>query len=318
MKLDQFIELVKTPSQTGEEHIPSIEKILSDYPYFQTAHLLYAKALHSTNHINYRNTLKKTAVIAGNRTVLYRLIQLPHEVSKNAIVKQEEVKPVVTEKAETLVTMGAVSNVSITYDVIPTIKSEAQTKITEEKSKIISDEPVEEKVVKHQAEKQESLEEIILQPMFGAYIDTEILKVTEKESPETSEKSFTDWLHTVAEHTPVIDNSLKSTAKQEEKAEEQQKARSKTEKQQMLDKLLSEDLRISKIAPDKNFYAATEKTRSSVIENEDLVTETLAKIYRIQGNNSKAVRAYEILSLKFPEKSAYFATLIKEIKNSNK
>src|ERR1700757_4629828 len=93
MKMEQFIELVKTPSQTGEQHIPSIEKILSDYPYFQTAHLLYAKALHSSNHINYRNTLKKTAVVAGNRTVLYRLIQSP-------VALVQEVAPVVKEETK--------------------------------------------------------------------------------------------------------------------------------------------------------------------------------------------------------------------------
>src|ERR1700751_4354383 len=101
MKLEQFIELVKTPSQMTEEHIPSIEKILNDYPYFQTAHLLYAKALHSSNHINYRNTLKKTAVIAGSRTVLYRLMQLPEMQIKVAETKQEEIKPIVIEKVET-------------------------------------------------------------------------------------------------------------------------------------------------------------------------------------------------------------------------
>src|ERR1035437_9213757 len=148
MKLEQFIELVKTPSQTSEEHIPSIEKILSDYPYFQTAHLLYAKALHSSNHINYRNTLKKTAVIAGNRTVLYRLMQLPNEEVKTVITKQEEVKPVITEKAE-----KTVSNVSITYDVIPAIKSDKTETVKEPEVKIIEPE-----TVKYQAEKQESLE----------------------------------------------------------------------------------------------------------------------------------------------------------------
>jgi len=45
-----------------------------------------------------------------------------------------------------------------------------------------------------------------------------------------------------------------------------------------------------------------------------LVTETLAQIYLKQENPEKAIWAYEQLQLKFPEKKAYFANLIEQIK----
>jgi len=48
------------------------------------------------------------------------------------------------------------------------------------------------------------------------------------------------------------------------------------------------------------------------------VTETLAEIYLNQGLWDKAINAYEILSLKYPEKSGFFADRIKEIKKHNK
>ena len=54
------------------------------------------------------------------------------------------------------------------------------------------------------------------------------------------------------------------------------------------------------------------------LEEFDIVTETLAKIYAEQGFISLAVNAYEKLILRDREKSAYFADCIKQIKFKNK
>jgi predicted Zn-dependent protease len=61
-------------------------------------------------------------------------------------------------------------------------------------------------------------------------------------------------------------------------------------------------------------------TEKSDTENEELITETLAAIYFEQNNYEKALSAYKKLSLKYPEKSIYFAARIEEIekiKNTN-
>ncbi len=49
--------------------------------------------------------------------------------------------------------------------------------------------------------------------------------------------------------------------------------------------------------------------------NEEFVTETLALIYSQQGYYKKALGIFEKLSLKYPEKSTYFAAQIEKIKN---
>ena len=47
----------------------------------------------------------------------------------------------------------------------------------------------------------------------------------------------------------------------------------------------------------------------------DFCTETLAQIYADQGYPEQAKQIYSRLSLRFPEKSAYFAALIEKLKN---
>ncbi|HEX2900471.1 MAG TPA: hypothetical protein VHS96_12190 [Bacteroidia bacterium] len=48
--------------------------------------------------------------------------------------------------------------------------------------------------------------------------------------------------------------------------------------------------------------------------DDEWVTETLARIYEKQGNRNKAVKIYDKLRLRFPEKNGYFADLIEKLK----
>ncbi len=69
----------------------------------------------------------------------------------------------------------------------------------------------------------------------------------------------------------------------------------------------------------KNKETITENkqnTLSNLSKNEntdDLMTETLAKLYLEQGHFEQAIRAYQILRLKYPKKSSLFASEIKKI-----
>ena len=70
----------------------------------------------------------------------------------------------------------------------------------------------------------------------------------------------------------------------------------------------------NKELPKKEFFSPTNTALESLTENNNLMTETLAKVYLEQGHYEKAITAYEILSLKYPQKSSLFANQIKAIK----
>ena len=68
----------------------------------------------------------------------------------------------------------------------------------------------------------------------------------------------------------------------------------------------------------KKFFTAPNAAKQSLIENEELVTPTLAKVYFEQHHYEKAINAYKKLILKYPKKSTFFAAQIELIKNKIK
>ncbi len=87
-------------------------------------------------------------------------------------------------------------------------------------------------------------------------------------------------------------------------------------KDDLVDKFIHDQPRIQQNKT--SFFNPVNMAKKSVQDSDEFITETLAKIYVKQGNISKGIRAYQKLSLKFPEKSAYFAALIEELKRTPK
>ena len=78
----------------------------------------------------------------------------------------------------------------------------------------------------------------------------------------------------------------------------------------IIDSFIKQNPKISRVSKD------ADKKEVNIIEKQDsyLMTETLAKVYLEQKKYENAIKAYEILSLKYPEKSGFFADQIKRIR----
>jgi hypothetical protein len=75
---------------------------------------------------------------------------------------------------------------------------------------------------------------------------------------------------------------------------------------------------VPKISFEKTSEKQEDLTKKQSFDAQTLMTETLAEVYVKQGKLKKAKKAYEILALKYPEKSSFFANQIKKIKNKLK
>ena len=153
------------------------------------------------------------------------------------------------------------------------------------------------------------------QPVVDALeqsILTSIKKATTNEEQKAEEKlaigkplefsknekhSFQEWLQ-LSRLKPIVREETKSSSDDKKK------------KLDLINKFIENNPKITPIAKD-----ATVPIIEVISEDTShLMTETLARVYLEQKKYSKAIQAYEILILKYPEKSSFFANRISDIK----
>jgi tetratricopeptide (TPR) repeat protein len=158
------------------------------------------------------------------------------------------------------------------------------------------------------------MEEVIVLPEIETTAtpeETEIIEPTSEEKLEigkplpftpSERHSFQEWLQ-LTKFAPI------------EREIEEKNTSNDPEKQKKLD-IIDKFIEANpKIAPVKETTKPPANINKSVEEPTHLMTETLAKVYLEQKKYTKAIQAYEILILKYPEKSSFFADRINEIKN---
>ena len=141
---------------------------------------------------------------------------------------------------------------------------------------------------------------------------------------QINDADFTSWLKTLKSDEPMKEEeipALEPVALKEEISftletdvvpQEPKKIDPVKEKKiELIDKFL--EVR-PKITPRKEDFSLLNIADNPESDDNQFVTETLAKVYLAQGHLNKAIEAYEILGLKYPEKNTFFADRIRDIK----
>ena len=118
------------------------------------------------------------------------------------------------------------------------------------------------------------------------------LNVKKIEFKNSEPHSFNEWMQLI-QQKPIIREENKPT------------------KIDLIDKFITSK---PKIKPVDKAAQNLDISNESSSSNDSLMTETLAKVYLDQKKYESAIKAYRILSLKYPEKSSFFANRIKGIK----
>ncbi|PKB16001.1 tetratricopeptide repeat protein [Flavobacterium sp. 5] len=312
MNVSSYNYLLNQPEEIDETQTVALEKVLDEFPFFQSARALRLKGLYNQNSYKYNFALKIAAAHTTDRSVLFDFIT---SESFTAIQKKTYEK-----KIEELLNITVVGSQIIEKEEIPAVKTtplehSILTSIKEANTNPIPNNSL----FIDKIEIDKNIEQSILDTIKEATptkieeVPTEAEKKLEIGKPIDFSKfethSFHQWLQ-ISRIEPIIRENPKedpSMAIEPDPIIEENKKK----KAELINKFIETSPKIPPIKPGVVFTPSLDLNKE---DNSYLMTETLAKVYLEQKKYQKAIQAYEILILKYPEKSSFFADRIKDIK----
>ncbi len=275
MNRQQFVKYIQSPDLLNGETLSTIQDLVEDYPYCQSAQILYTLNLYKEENIKFSNQLKIAAAYASDRQIFkYHITSLDGEVliadpperseKSYAEVEIEETKEsVIPDDADIQKLISILRNKILISINNPTTDSGSVSTLVSELEKLLGD-------IGARPESKQEKEELDFKPVISEY-------------------NF-DHL----DDLPFGENE-KQTNKE------------------LIDKFISDQPSMPRESR-PGFFDPVDFAKQSLIDQDEIVSETLAKIYYRQGNLSKAIKIYKKLSLIYPEKSSYFAAQIEKIR----
>lgn len=349
MNKETFINYIEDNHLLGNSSINELTELVNEFPYCSTTHILLSMNLLKDDHFRYDAEMRRTAIYAADRNVLRKHIRQLSKQVETAVLPDEDVEVVEVVNVEESETTAIVETESV--EEIAEIHEEQLEDIarkeTEPEAELQKDlvgakekepaelirefqettlqnhlEVVEEPPEKSaEAKKTDADQEEQLNPEEEIAEEVITLKTEEAEVviAEELEKPKLEKEDTLAELRKIVENRLKQIEKdrqlkaQKEELELKPPKRKKPEKaaSELIDSFIKTEPSITRHKA--AFFNPADAAKDSVMDEENIVSETLAEIYFDQKKFKKSIRIYKKLSLKFPEKSSYFAARIEKV-----
>jgi hypothetical protein len=275
MNRENFITLLRDPGKMNRTSTELVRDLSERYPYCSSIQVLLAYGLFVGNDLDFTLQLKRAAACIPSRKKLRQLFL------EQQSGEQPEVRPIAEVQ-------------------VPGETAEAAPGTLEEVTVPVWAEPQEaaDTADEKKKEPREELMELVhrrLAEIESTRVNFVMEASREPEIPEA----------------PAMESVVIPSETGEERALPGDQDDKPLTKEEILERFIREEPRIS--SPKPAFFSPSEVAVHSSIDAEEIVSETLAKLYHEQGNNAKAIKIYEKLSLLFPEKSSYFADQILKI-----
>ncbi len=287
-----FINLIRKPELLDKSSLHELTDLAHQFPYCSTIQSLLAMNLYLENNVLYDSQLRLAASLMYDRNILRHHISKISKINEHLSLPDEyraAAKPSTDTAEEESKT--APSPFDSTPGETPT--AETLRTIPPDEANLKQDEPALDTATQ-QFEEQAVVE-----------TDTLLEDAEEAEKEALKKKSLEELKAIISDRIKLMESSKRS-----------QPAASATQtinKNELIDTFIKNAPTISRTKAE--FFNPVSVAQQSVVDQENIVSETLANIYIQQGHADKAISVFEKLSLKYPEKSSYFAALIAEIKS---
>ena len=303
MNQTDFTYLLQHPQQVTPVQTEELQAIITEFPYFQSARAIYLKALKNKESFKYNHELKVTASYTTDRSILFDYITseefLQNEISLRIKQNIEHLKNIEVDIEDISV------NKSVTID--DALKKHIQDTTGVLDPELFQPKVEPSKIANFSLDETQNIEESQKSDSPEDLSPDDILSLGKPLQFDHSEThSFNEWLKLTRFKPIEREVTQKDTSPNQDNAGIDRK-----KKFELIEKFISKS---PKLKPTKSTAPTVNIADQQMIQPEVLMTETLARIYVEQKNYKKAIQSYNILSLKYPEKSGFFADQIKAIK----